>query len=145
MPRTFFLGKTHLYINQRKKESPMGTRAKLITQDTQTDRFVSTYVHFDGYPNHTGATLFNFYNTSKKAIQIANAGYISFLHNTFKETMDASQNSQQPANFTTLAAALKDAFDDYAYYVYFWDQDRDEWFVYSADRPNSEQRLSDLV
>ena len=56
----------------------MATRA-LIGYLDEDRNFTCTYNHYDGYPNHLGKALNDFYNTDDKAKSIANEGYISYV------------------------------------------------------------------
>jgi hypothetical protein len=56
----------------------MATRA-LIGHLDKDRKFVSTYNHYDGYPDGLGKTLEKFFNTDEKARVVSNMGYISSI------------------------------------------------------------------
>ena len=55
----------------------MATRAAIIYFDPEQLEAVSTYNHYDGYPENLGAGLKNHYNDDMYAKKIASEGYIS--------------------------------------------------------------------
>ena len=57
----------------------MATRAAIIYFDPEKLEAVSTYNHYDGYPENLGAGLENHYNDDMYAKKIASEGYISYL------------------------------------------------------------------
>ena len=57
----------------------MATRAAIIYFDPEKLEAVSTYNHYDGYPENLGAGLKNHYNDDMYAKKIASEGYISYL------------------------------------------------------------------
>ena len=56
----------------------MATRA-LIGHLDDNKKFVSTYNHYDGYPEGLGKSLDKFFNTDEKARIVSNTGYISSI------------------------------------------------------------------
>ena len=95
----------------------------------------STYNHYDGYPDNLGKGLKTFYNTTEKAKEIANQGYISYLD---PETGEIEAKHQEPADKTVLpdddfmeamleVASVADSYG--AEYIYLWNFHNDEWVV----------------
>lgn len=57
----------------------MATRSRIAVM--QKDGSIkSIYCHNDGYPEHVGNMLFNYYNTYKKANSLINLGSLSSIH-----------------------------------------------------------------
>lgn len=92
----------------------------------------STYNHYDGYPENLGKGLQTYYNTTEKAKEIANQGYISYLD---PETGEIEAKYQEPADQTVLPDDFEEAMmkvaemaDSYgADYAYLWNFHNDEW------------------
>ena len=57
----------------------MATRAAIVYFDPEQLEAISTYNHYDGYPEGLGAGLKNHYNDDMYAKKIASEGYISYL------------------------------------------------------------------
>ena len=57
----------------------MATRAAIVYFDPERLEAISTYNHYDGYPEGLGAGLKNHYNDDMYAKKIASEGYISYL------------------------------------------------------------------
>lgn len=56
----------------------MGTRSRIgILNDDNT--VTSVYCHWDGYPEHNGKILYNYYNTKEKILELLSYGNISSL------------------------------------------------------------------
>ncbi len=68
----------------------MATRAAIIYFDPERLEAISTYNHYDGYPENLGAGLENHYNDDMYAKKIASEGYISYLD---PETGDIDKRS----------------------------------------------------
>ena len=68
-----------------------GTRWGVGIEDP-SGRIVSTYGHYDGYPQHTGKLLKRYYNSPQKAKQLLKLGKagISFLDKSMKGGKDHS-------------------------------------------------------
>lgn len=56
----------------------MGTRSR-IAFENEDGTIISTYCHWDGYPDHNGKVLRTHFTTPERALAVASAGYISFL------------------------------------------------------------------
>ena len=69
----------------------MATRAAIIYLDPKNYEAVSTYNHYDGYPENLGVALETHYNDDFKANRIANEGYISYVD---PETGDIDAKNQ---------------------------------------------------
>jgi hypothetical protein len=76
----------------------MATRA-LIGYLDEDRNFTCTYNHYDGYPEHLGKALNDFYNTDDKAKSIANEGYISYVN---PEDGSLEQKHNEPADTMVL-------------------------------------------
>ena len=112
----------------------MGTRALIGYLDTNQKpaKLISTYNHYDGYPENLGKGLENFYNENESAKEIASVGYISYLDPETGE-WDA-KNQQAPAvatladNFNEAMMTIAEKIDEMgANYGYIWDNENEEW------------------
>jgi hypothetical protein len=57
----------------------MATRAQVAYIDEDLTSIVTTYNHYDGYPDNLGKALLNHYDSDEKAYAIARSGYISYI------------------------------------------------------------------
>ena len=53
----------------------MATRAQVAYIDEDMTSIVTTYNHYDGYPESLGKALLNHYDSDEKAYEIARSGY----------------------------------------------------------------------
>ena len=107
----------------------MATRA-LIGYLDEDRNFTCTYNHYDGYPEHLGKALNDFYNNDEKAEEISNEGYISYVN---PEDGSLDQKHNEPADTIVLDDDIVEAglqigekVDEYGgNYGYVWF--KDEW------------------
>lgn len=112
----------------------MGTRALVGYLDTNQKpvKLISTYNHYDGYPENLGKGLETFYGEDEAAKEIASVGYISFLDG---ETGEWEAKNQKRPTVTALADNFNEAMTNIAEeidsfgadYGYIWDNDNNEW------------------
>ncbi len=57
----------------------MSTRAQVAYIDEDMSKIITTYNHYDGYPENLGKALLNHYDSDEKAKYIASSGYISYI------------------------------------------------------------------
>jgi len=57
----------------------MSTRAQVAYIDEDMSEIITTYNHYDGYPENLGKALLNHYDSDEKAKYIASSGYISYI------------------------------------------------------------------
>ncbi len=57
----------------------MSTRAQVAYIDEDMSEIITTYNHYDGYPENLGKALLNHYDSDEKAKNIASSGYISYI------------------------------------------------------------------
>ena len=69
----------------------MATRAQIAYIDEDMTQIITTYNHYDGYPESLGKALLNHYDNDERAKDIASLGYISFLD---PETGEVEANNQ---------------------------------------------------
>ena len=121
----------------------METRA-LIGFLTPQNELISTYNHYDGYPESLGVGLSRWYGSDERAKDIASAGYISYLD---PEEGDYESKHNDPPE-TTQIRSLGDIVDvgsDYsANYLYIWNMDSDEWVVLNT-KDGSNANIAKLV
>ena len=109
----------------------MATRA-LIGFITDKPELISTYNHYDGYPENLGVGLEKFYSDPEEAMKISSMGYISYLD---PETGEIEAKHKEPADKTSLSNDFEEAMfqiaekaDIYgADYVYIYDVEQLDW------------------
>jgi hypothetical protein len=79
----------------------MGTRSR-IGIELKDHSVVSTYCHYDGYPEHNGKILKNLYTTREQVINLIDGGSMSSLHTSHvwetKARRDENNNVITDAN-----------------------------------------------
>ena len=109
----------------------MATRA-LVGFINDGPELISTYNHYDGYPDSLGVALENHYSMPEEALKIASMGYISYID---AETGEIDAKHKEPADKTPLGNDFEEAMyevakvaDSYgADYVYIYDIVDSEW------------------
>lgn len=109
----------------------MATRA-LVGFITDKPELISTYNHYDGYPENLGKGLESHYSMPDKALKIASMGYISYLD---PETGEIDAKYKEPADRTPLSEDFDEAMMQIAEmggsyganYIYIYDNVNDEW------------------
>ena len=116
----------------------MATRAAIIYFDPEKLEAVSTYNHYDGYPENLGAGLENHYNDDMYAKKIASEGYISYLD---PETGDVEVSNPRDKDvdpdimsltddMSQTAMDLAEMISSYgADYAYIWSPAVEEWMT----------------
>lgn len=116
----------------------MATRAAIIYFDPEKLEAVSTYNHYDGYPENLGAGLEAHYNDDFKANRIASEGYISYLD---PETGDVEVTNARDKDVEPQRMRLSDDMDQTAMdlaelinsysadYAYIWSPAIDKWMT----------------
>jgi len=116
----------------------MATRAAIIYFDPEKLEAVSTYNHYDGYPENLGAGLEAHYNDDFKANRIASEGYISYLD---PETGDIEVTNARDKDVDPTRMRLSDDMDQTAMdlaeminsysadYAYIWSPAIDKWMT----------------
>ena len=128
----------------------MATRA-LVGFINDGPELISTYNHYDGYPENLGVALDKFYSMPEEALKIASTGYISYLN---PETGEVESKHKEPADVTSLSNNFEEAMyevakqaDSYgADYVYIYDVEALDWKhvkMYGA-RQTTEQLMKEL-
>jgi len=116
----------------------MATRAAIIYFDPEKLEAVSTYNHYDGYPENLGAGLKNHYNDDMYAKKIASEGYISYLD---PETGDIEVSNPRDKDVDPDRMRLTDDMGQTAMdiaemissygadYAYIWSPAVEEWMT----------------
>ena len=116
----------------------MATRAAIIYFDPEKLEAVSTYNHYDGYPENLGAGLENHYNDDMYAKKIASEGYISYLD---PETGDVEVSNPRDKDVDPTRMRLTDDMEQTAMdlaelinsysadYAYIWSPAVEEWMT----------------
>lgn len=119
-------------ISENKMQLTEGTRAMVAYLDG--DKLITTYNHYDGYPSNLGKGLEAHYNDDKKAREVANRGYITYLDPETGD-IDATHNDparkiKLPSEDEDMARAIAGEIDNmFADYGYIWDDRADKWVV----------------
>jgi hypothetical protein len=103
----------------------MATRA-LIGYLDDNRVLTSTYNHYDGYPDHVGKILDNYYDVDSRAKKVANKGYISYFEddgdivskNPEKRPYKLTLNGEWEDDLYKIAAEIDSFGADYAYIWY---------------------------
>ena len=116
----------------------MATRAAIIYFDPEKLEAVSTYNHYDGYPENLGAGLEAHYNNDFKANRIASEGYISYLDpetgevevtNVRDKDVDP-ERMRLTDDMGQTAMDLAELINSYsADYAYIWSPAIDKWMT----------------
>ena len=116
----------------------MATRAAIIYFDPEKLEAISTYNHYDGYPENLGAGLKNHYNDDMYAKKIASEGYISYLD---PETGDVEVSNPRDKDVDPERMRLTDDMGQTAMdiaemissygadYAYIWSPAVEEWMT----------------
>jgi len=116
----------------------MATRAAIIYFDPEKLEAISTYNHYDGYPENLGAGLENHYNDDMYAKKIASEGYISYLD---PETGDVEVSNPRDKDVDPERMRLTDDMGQTAMdlaemissygadYAYIWSPAVEEWMT----------------
>ena len=116
----------------------MATRA-LVGFIHDGPKLISTYNHYDGYPENLGKGLDSHYSMPEEALKIASMGYISYLN---PETGEIEAKHKEPADKTPLPDDFQEAMfkvaemgDSYgADYIYIYNVETLEWDFASLGR-----------
>lgn len=130
----------------------MATRA-LVGFINDKPELISTYNHYDGYPENLGKGLEAHYSMPEEALKIASLGYISYLD---PETGEIDAKYQEPADKTPLSTDFNEAMmqvaemgDSYgADYIYIYNVENSDWAyasVGSGIRGAAEQLKRSLI
>lgn len=116
----------------------MATRALIGYLDHTTNTITTTYNHYDGYPSNLGVALEKFYNSEKKAKEISNVGYISFLSSDTGEWKAADKQAPQITELDDDQSKaiqqlhrLIDGCD--ADYAYIWNTGDSKWTTIESE------------
>ena len=109
----------------------MATRA-LVGFITDGPELISTYNHYDGYPENLGVGLDSHYSMPEEALKVASMGYISYMN---PETGEIDAKHKEPADRTKLPTSFDDAMmeiaakgDSYgADYIYIYNVETLDW------------------
>ena len=116
----------------------MATRA-LVGFINDKPELISTYNHYDGYPENLGKGLEAHYSMPEEALKVASMGYISYLD---PETGEIEAKHKEPADRTPLSTNFDEAMmqvaemgDSYgADYIYIYNVETSDWVHASIGR-----------
>ena len=112
----------------------MATRAMIAFLDDDK-QLVTTYNHYDGYPEYLGKVLNKFYNDERAAEELAGEGYISYLDIDTGEIN--AKNQDEPGykvidadDAFTAGSMIGDAVDYFGGdYGYVWIKELGKWLT----------------
>jgi hypothetical protein len=129
----------------------MATRA-LVGWIGDNRKLISTYNHYDGYPENLGVGLSKFYEEPNEARKVASTGYISYMN---PESGEIEAKHTEPANVTQLSDDFNEAMyeiasvaDSYgADYIYIYDIENLEWVdvKMSGTRSTAERLMERII
>jgi len=108
----------------------MATRSCVAIQDNE--KYVLTYIHWDGYPEGVGKELEQSYNAPDQALRVCNTGYLSSLRlsleESIKETLEiVGSEPMIPTILSTLQRAKNQASYWGCEYFYLFDSKCHKW------------------
>lgn len=116
----------------------MATRA-LVGFINDKPELISTYNHYDGYPENLGKGLESHYSMPEEALKVSSMGYISYMD---PETGEIEAKHKEPADRTPLSLDFDEAMmkvgelgDRYgADYIYIYNVETSDWVYASLGR-----------
>jgi hypothetical protein len=116
----------------------MATRA-LVGFINDKPELISTYNHYDGYPENLGKGLESHYSMPEEALKVASMGYISYMD---PQTGEIEAKHKEPADRTPLSTNFDEAMmqvaemgDSYgADYIYIYNVENSDWAHASVGR-----------
>lgn len=108
----------------------MGT-SSMIGYIKEDGTVAATYCHYDGYVEYNGRLLFDSFNTSEKAKEVAETGYLSGLKADLEVSKSESVHKEAPTVFDTPKTFIDTG--DYthgAQYLYLFDGE--DWLITST-------------
>lgn len=107
----------------------MSTHAIIAISDGINIRV--SYVHFDGYPSHTGVILNAHYNSPDKINSLIDLGELSAIGTDTDHCQaygrDRGEKGIEPKKFTSLSNLIAYGKSYYAAYIYLFEDNR--WVV----------------
>jgi hypothetical protein len=100
----------------------MSTRAVIAHADT-TGRCYGVYLHFDGYPEHTGTILCQRYNSMIKAMELVAGGDLRYISDG-NEKAEYYKSGKLPMHFENAQELLAFAKDCDADFLYLFENHR---------------------
>lgn len=113
----------------------MATRSLIATKIDGV--YLTSYCHWDGYPQHHFPILTEHYNDSDKVDALIALGTLSSLDESLEtceahyRDMDRPYNETRPHTFYTKNGIYKHAKYIWAEYIYIFEND--EWHCYNAE------------
>lgn len=108
----------------------MSTHAIIAISDGINIRAV--YVHFDGYPSHTGKILNADFNTTEKIHGLMDLGDLSSIESSYESCVaygrDRGEKDVFSKSFSNLSDLVAYGKSHYASYIYLFEDNR--WVVY---------------
>tara|TARA_R110002074_G_scaffold371011_1_gene546013 strand:+ start:307 stop:891 length:585 start_codon:yes stop_codon:yes gene_type:complete len=115
----------------------MSTRARIgiLNKDGTV---TSTYVHSDGYPEHTGKMLKKHYSTEAKAKKLMKKGStgISFIDTTISKSEFSDHGNDMTGTDRGLVDYVRNADGSMAEYLYVFDPKKKSWSFTQTSYPS---------
>lgn len=119
----------------------MGTRSRIGY--LESDKIVSIYCHWDGYPSNNGKILLEQYTDLDSVKELVSGGNLSSLNNVeYYTNKGESYEDNKP-----LESDLKDLsklFQSWEEYVYVFDSAKSKWF-YCTSKNNLSELTEEIV
>lgn len=109
----------------------MSTNCIIATKISENN-FVGSYCHYDGYVEHTGKYLHQFYNSPEKAIKLSSLGYISSVEKTFEELLTNTLHKGSTPSFFYSPEEIMNQGE----YGYYYDLEERKWYVCTGNEWN---------
>lgn len=112
----------------------MSTRACVIAKTNNGKYFFGIYVHLDGYPEGLGNVLKTYYNDKKKVVELISHGDASYLGKDLYASRFYHRDQNYPlyiGAFDDLEEALEYYKNSWCEYAYVYDDETDDWLVYT--------------
>ena len=95
----------------------------------ENDTITYTYLHYDGYPKHTGKILYEEFNTTDKVKELVELGYVEFID---KDEV-ISFHEDKGYDFDTVSPQITDSLNRFVEceFNYLFDTKTEKWRFYT--------------
>ena len=104
----------------------MGTRSNIAYQK-EDESVVVMYCHYDGYLDHNGRMLLEYYNNEARARALVDNGYASSLSPTLEDINEGRANMDEPKTYRSLGNYMRNVDTLFIEFIYLWRDD--QWWV----------------
>lgn len=95
----------------------------------ENDTITYTYLHYDGYPKHTGKILYEEFNTTDKVKELVGLGYVEFID---KDEV-ISFHEDKGYDFDAVSPQITDSLNRFVEceFNYLFDTKTEKWRFYT--------------